>query len=469
MEATAGVYVRISSDVLGEGLGVARQEKECRALAERRGWPVAQVYVDNDLSAFSGKPRPAYRDMLAAIRAGRIGRVIAWHGDRLHRSPLELEEFISLVEATGCQVETVQSGPIDLGNPSGRLHARTVGGFARYESEQKSRRLRSKLEQNAIAGKHHGGTRPFGWDDDRVSLRPDEAAAVRTAASMLLTGSSINAIARTLNEAGITPAGTKQRPGTIWRDSSVRGMLLRARNAGLRVHHGEIIGTGQWTPILDREQWERVRLILTDPARRTTPGAAGRKHLLSAGLALCGVCGAPMRSGRGKAYNGISGKGIYRCQASSCVVRGMATLDGYVTQVLCARLARADAVELLRRDEPAGAVQARADVATLRARLDVAAAGYADGAISVEQMRTITTRLRPRITAAEKLIPAPAPRVQVLDTIIGGDDVRTVWDGLDVSVQRQILQVLLRVVVHRARRGHGGFDPDAIKIEWRTG
>jgi DNA invertase Pin-like site-specific DNA recombinase len=47
----AAVYVRISSDRVGAGLGVARQEEDCRGLYDRLGWQVARVYSDNDVSA----------------------------------------------------------------------------------------------------------------------------------------------------------------------------------------------------------------------------------------------------------------------------------------------------------------------------------------------------------------------------------------------------------------------------------
>ncbi len=49
----AGVYVRISDDPTGRAAGVMRQEEDCRALAKRNGWIVAQVYSDNDISASS--------------------------------------------------------------------------------------------------------------------------------------------------------------------------------------------------------------------------------------------------------------------------------------------------------------------------------------------------------------------------------------------------------------------------------
>ncbi|MGH3495226.1 MAG: recombinase family protein, partial [Sciscionella sp.] len=104
------VYCRISDDRRGLGRGVQRQLEDCAALATQRGWDVVGTYTDNDISAYSGKPRPKYRELLAAIGDQLVDVVVAWHPDRLHRSPVELEEFISLVERTGVTVETVRAG-----------------------------------------------------------------------------------------------------------------------------------------------------------------------------------------------------------------------------------------------------------------------------------------------------------------------------------------------------------------------
>ncbi|HEY0697926.1 MAG TPA: recombinase family protein [Micromonospora sp.] len=96
----AAIYVRISSESTGEGLGVARQEADCRALAERLGWTVAEVYRDNDISAYSGKLRPDYEHLLTDVEAGKVRALLTWHADRVHRSPEELERFIDLAERT---------------------------------------------------------------------------------------------------------------------------------------------------------------------------------------------------------------------------------------------------------------------------------------------------------------------------------------------------------------------------------
>lgn len=80
---SAAVSARISSDQDGTALGVARQLEDCRKLAASLGWVVGEEYVDNDLSAYSGKPRPEYQRMLLDLADGaRVMRrsSITWTG-----------------------------------------------------------------------------------------------------------------------------------------------------------------------------------------------------------------------------------------------------------------------------------------------------------------------------------------------------------------------------------------------------
>ncbi len=175
--------------------------------------------------------RPGYRRLLDDVRSGRVRRIVAWHPDRLHRSLREFADFVDLVQSTGCEVETVQSGEVDLSTASGRLSATMLGGIARYESEHRAERIRRKMLQNAQEGRHHGGSRPYGWQDDRVTLDPVEAAFVRLGIEMVLAGNSVKAVMRRLND-----EGSRTTTGNPWRDVTLRAVLLRARNAGLRSH-----------------------------------------------------------------------------------------------------------------------------------------------------------------------------------------------------------------------------------------
>jgi site-specific DNA recombinase len=145
----AALYCRISRDDAGDGLGVERQEQDCRALAARRGWEVVTCFVDNDLSAFSGRTRPGYQRLLQAIQAGLVDVVLAWAPERLHRSPRELEDFLELIERTGTGVETIKAGVWDVSTSHGRLVARMLGAVSRAESERTGERVsRASNDQN---------------------------------------------------------------------------------------------------------------------------------------------------------------------------------------------------------------------------------------------------------------------------------------------------------------------------------
>src|SRR4051812_47535731 len=106
----AAIYARISRDRTGAGLGVERQEADCRELAERLGLDVAAVFVDNDISAYSGKERPGYDEMLRQLKAGSYDAVIVWHQDRLLRRVQDLETYIRHVEPKSIPTYTVRAG-----------------------------------------------------------------------------------------------------------------------------------------------------------------------------------------------------------------------------------------------------------------------------------------------------------------------------------------------------------------------
>lgn len=57
MARKVAVYTRISRDDEGDALGVTRQRDDCERLVDLRGWSVAKIYEDNDVSAFKRNVR----------------------------------------------------------------------------------------------------------------------------------------------------------------------------------------------------------------------------------------------------------------------------------------------------------------------------------------------------------------------------------------------------------------------------
>ena len=213
----AAIYCRISQDRAGAGLGVTRQEEDCRALCERRGWAVVEVYADNDVSAYSGKPHPAWLQLIGDVQGGAVDALVGWHVDRLTRSPRELEDVIDLADKHSIELATV-TGEVDLSNPTGRLVARMLGAAARHEAEHKAERQKRQRRQAAEAGRvAGGGKRPFGYADDRVTVVDTEAAVIRECAARVLSGESLASICRDLADRGITTSG-----GKTWLPTTIR-------------------------------------------------------------------------------------------------------------------------------------------------------------------------------------------------------------------------------------------------------
>ena len=102
MTTTAAIYVRISSDPKGERAGVQRQRTDCERLAREFGHDDLRLYEDNDVSAISGKTRPAFEQMLGDVAGGQVATVVVWAVDRLYRRLSDLERIVTGWTPPGC-------------------------------------------------------------------------------------------------------------------------------------------------------------------------------------------------------------------------------------------------------------------------------------------------------------------------------------------------------------------------------
>lgn len=457
----ACIYCRMSEDREGGGLGIDRQREDCEALAAELGLTVIKVYTDNDLSAYSGKPRPDYQQMLDDLRAGLYGTVIAWHTDRLHRRPSELEEYIDVCEPRNVQTRTVKAGALDLTTATGRWQARQLGAMARYEVERMIERQRRARDQKVQRGEWSGGPRPYGWEADGITPVHEEIAVIREMAEAVLAGASIRSLAADLNERGLLTS-----TGSAWDGSSLARMLKRPRNAGILQHRGQEAGRSQWDAAIDEPTWRSLRGVLDDPSR--IPAASNVRKHLGSGLYLCGACGEPLTS-----FSKGSGKPAkYKCRKNECVLRDLVLLDKWVQFHLLKRVKAPDSAELFARREEDGVdvKAAQEELRVAREKLDELAAEFGAGEIDMQEWRVARSGARARKERAEALL-ASAVKVNPVAGLIGADDVEAKWAGMDLARQRAVIDWVMTVRVLPARTGRqpGGsyWDPDAVRIEWK--
>ncbi|MGV9635743.1 recombinase family protein [Nocardia rhamnosiphila] len=478
------VYLRFSQDRTGAGEGIARHEPHCRALAERlaeqRG-VTAQitVFTDNDISAsaYTRKRRPQYRAMCEAVGRREFDVVIAYHDTRLIRQMRELEDFIDLIERSGVDVHFCTAGRWELSTASGRMTARIAGAVSQHESELRSERVKLQRVQQAAAGRFHGGIRPFGFEPDGVTVRPEEAAEIVRMYEQVVSGVSLRQIVKDLNQRGVPTATGKGQ----WASPTVRELIIRHRNAGWSVHNGEVVGKAQWPALVAEETWHAANAIINDPARRTTPGNTPK--WLGSGLYLCGVCSLP------KLRAGVSGSGrrpSYRCAAReltgvSHVSRDAGQVDTLVEETIVARLERPDTLPQL----SAAAAESGVDVAALRLeqtalrqRLDSMAKMFAAGAIDERQLIAGSEDLNGSIAEIDAVLAAAGVRSPLAE-LEGSKDIRTTWfgtqpdrsDGLSLGRRRAIVDMLVTVTVLPAPKGRrisgAYFDPEFVDIQWK--
>ncbi|MDP9265697.1 MAG: recombinase family protein [Chloroflexota bacterium] len=457
----AAIYCRISSDPTGEEAGVDRQRLDCQALAQRKGWPIIETYIDNDLSAYSAKVRPAYQRLLEDMQRRTVDAVIVWHEDRLHRQPRELERFIDVANAAKVQLATV-SGELDLGTAEGRLRARMLGSVGAYESEHRAARIRRKHEELAAAGKDHGGgDRPFGFEEDRVTVRTIEAKLIRDAAKRVLAGDSLRGIVREWNAKGIVTSA-----GGAWYTGALHKVLTSARIAGWREHQGELVAKATWPAIIPRAQSDRLRVMLRDPARRLNRGA--RRYLLTSFI-RCARCGSRLharpRGDKKRCYVCASGPGFNGCGGIRAIAE---PLEEFVTRVVLSELDTPKLAAALAKGARASENDDGAGLAEDQAQLSELARDWAARKISRAEWIAAREVIEARLEVARARL--GRARTSALDRYRGRPGaLAKAWPDLDIDQRRAVIGALVeRVEVGSAVRGHNYFDPGRVAVVWRV-
>jgi len=317
----AVLYLRMSMDKTGERAGLERQEEACRALALARGWVVVEV-VDDTISATTSRlaDRPGWQRVVRMVEDGEADLIVAWHVDRVTRSMKDLELLIDLALERDIGLATA-TGDIDLTTDVGRMVARILAAVASAEAERKAERQILANDSRVAAGRPQWIRRPFGYEMDGT-LREAEAAAVRKAYQDVLAGKALTTVAREWNEAGFrtsapdaatarprAPRRHDYDPSGLWNNVAVRFLLRAPRNIAKSTLYGEIMGEGNWTPIIDEPTWCAMDRFLA--GRERPDSAVGKLTKLLSRIATCKVCGGPMgASKRGDAP-------IYVCQGTS--------------------------------------------------------------------------------------------------------------------------------------------------------
>jgi hypothetical protein len=358
------------------------------------------------------------------------------------------------------------TGDYDLGTDDGKFLARILGAVAKKESDDKSRRLQRKHRELAEGGRvSGGGSRPFGYEQDRVTVRPGEAAIVREVAERLLAGDSKGSICRDLDARGVTTV-----TGKSWTIGTLGRMMTSARIAGLREHKGEITGQAQWAPIITPETLARLRA--SSAVAAATSARSPRRYLL-AGLGRCRLCGATMvarpRSDGTRRYVCSSSVGHGGCGKMAVLAEPVEEL---ITAAVLYRLDSPVVAAAIEGDDAAGedrAAQARTELEADLAQLEALATAFGNRECTMAEWSAAKAPISKRIKENERLFARLTQTTAVTGFVGNARELAAMWSELSLPRQQAIVRAVLDhfTVAPQTKRGSTKFEPARITPTWR--
>lgn len=478
MKPRIGIYLRISLDDEGEGLGVKRQEKDGRALVERRGWAVGDTYVDNNKSAFKKNVvRPQFERLLRDLSSGALDGMVTYDFDRIARQPRDLERLIDIYEDSRRPFSSV-TNDIDLSTPDGIFMARMLVNVANKSSKDSSRRITRKNQERWENGLPHGSRRPYGYSQDMMTIHPVEGPILQEVGRRFVKGWSYGELAYWLNENDY-----RTTLGKPFYSITVSNMLRKERYGGLRSRNGGA-KRGIWEPMFDEETWAMIQFLIAERRRKAVCIPNSSKYLLT-GVLTCGKCSAYLNGETKRDRDDRPNRRAYFCRSSGytqrkggCggVVRDAVALEHFIREAVLFRLDSPLLGNLLNGSpEMKGRLtelveQRKAKELRRESLLD----DYVDKTLTKAAYQRATERIDSQVHEID--IELEDIRRKSFNLDIGvGETVREAWMTRPDGWRRELMSLLISEVIvnpgitkpfYYADGVRKRFDPNLIEIKW---
>src|SRR5271169_352762 len=225
------LYTRVSSrnQLDGDYGSMETQRERLEAYCKSQdNYVVHRVYEDGAFSAET-TDRPALKQMLADIRAGKVNCVLAYKIDRLTRSVKDFHLLMDIFDKYNVKFVSITQS-LDTQHPMGRLLRNILLDFAQFEREMTADRTRDKMHQRAQKGLWNGGHAPYGYTakDKHLVINREEAERVQF---MFRYFADTPSLSRLRNEAH--RLGWNSRSGKRWGKTALDQILRNPIYCGL--------------------------------------------------------------------------------------------------------------------------------------------------------------------------------------------------------------------------------------------
>ncbi len=349
------LYLRLSKDdgAEGDSSSIQTQKEMLTRYCRENGFIIADYYIDD---GFSGKnfERPSFKRMKSDIEDGKINCVITKDLSRLGRNHIETSAYIELYFpehgvryiALNDNVDTANGAAMDITPFKNLLNDMYV--------QDTSRKVKTALLTRQKQGKFIGTKAPYGYKKDPADhnhLIVDErfAPIVRRIYTLARDGKGIMQIRNILRAEKIPrPAVAASEEfdfyekycetdesAYAWSMGSVREILqnpvykgavrgqkrpkisFRTEKRKSRADAETFVVEGMHEPIVEPEEWELVRRLVTSRKHTLSPNVKRYDNIFS-GLIKCADCGYAMSVARAHKvwnYEDLNSNYDYYCNA----------------------------------------------------------------------------------------------------------------------------------------------------------
>ncbi|WP_308218399.1 recombinase family protein [Streptomyces hygroscopicus] len=480
-------YARISFDGrVKDAHGIEDQHRDMTDAASKLGWLVVYRYTDNDKSASKESVvRDDFEQLLNDLTAGTtpegypVHGVMAVNDDRLYRRPSDWERYLKAFTSQEGRVYHDSNGVQDLYAEGFEIKGLVGVAMSLSETRKKQRRTRNSHRSRALRGQSVAAWRPFGWDDDKVTLRPDEAKAIRQAVEDVIGGASISEITRRWKEAGFITSR-----GNPFQYQTVKQVLVNPRLCGYRQIKGQLVRdgddqpiVGEWDAIITPKQWYAITAKIRERGHGAGVPRGGLVHkYLLTGILRCGnvledgtTCNNKMIGI--KANDWLKYQHAYMCKktvdggCNKTYKRGDKT-DDAIEKLVVAKLEKEAASKA--KDVPDWD-KAEALERAIKSRNELERRWHDDADTDIDDeaffrnLPVLERRIKElRIDQAKhEALKAEAEAAQ--------EDIAKSWDSKTLAQKREaIKKVLNAVVALPGGKGNKTFDPELLRPVWRT-
>jgi DNA invertase Pin-like site-specific DNA recombinase len=415
-------YVRLSKET-EDTTSPQRQRGRIKTLCADRGWELLEVFEDIDVSAFNGKHRPAFTQMMD--RLAETDAIVFWRLDRLSRSSVEAGQIAEACKAAEVNLVATDMN-IDTTSAGGKFVYTVLAAAGEMEAGTTSERSKAMHAYKKAHGEPVGRV-PFGWK--RVGKHHERDEEQQTilldAARRYIAGDTFNGIAADLGMA-----------------TAVLSRILQSD----RVHEA----------LPDDVSGPLAEAILARKFQRVPTSAQS----LLGGIARCGVCGGSMVSSSTRG-NREGRWRQYRCLSKGHTGISGPWLDEYVTEQVLAAVDTAKLQAAIKRRRKPGRTRKASEI---EARIELLDSRFVENKITKDRFDRMNAQLLGQLkeanaTEQDRGIDLPAELARNLSEK---------WPTMPVSTRRRIISAVVESLTVSKAAGHGPIDPSRVKIEWRT-